>query len=218
MRVRLGLAVLLLVVLPGCRAAKEKYYDSLEKVGLERRELLVSRVDKAREAQKDAQEQFEDALEQFQAVVGYTGGDLEKMYDKLSSEYEASARRAEEVRERIRKVEEVARSLFEEWKTEIGQYRDPALRRESEAKLAATRRRYDQLLVVMKRSAEPMEPVLARLHDQVLYLKHNLNARALGSLQGTAQALEADVTRLVAEIETSIAEADAFIREMRAEK
>ena len=217
MRAILGFAALLLL-LPGCRAAKEKYYDSLEKVGLERRELLVSRVDKAREAQKDAQEQFEDALEQFQAVVGYTGGDLEKMYGKLSSEYEASARRAEEVRERIRKVEEVARSLFEEWKTEIGQYRDPALRRESEAKLAATRRRYDQLLVVMKRSAEPMEPVLARLHDQVLYLKHNLNARALGSLQGTAQALEADVTRLVAEIETSIAEADAFIREMRAEK
>lgn len=218
MRARLGFAVLLLLVLPGCRAAKEKYYDSLEKVGLERRELLVSRVDKAREAQKDAQEQFKDALEQFQAVVGYTGGDLEKMYDKLSGEYEASARRAEEVRERIRKVEEVARSLFDEWKAEIGQFRDPALRRESEAKLAATRKRYDQLLVVMKRSAEPMEPVLARLHDQVLYLKHNLNARALGSLQGTAQALEADVTRLVAEIETSIAEADAFIREMRAEK
>lgn len=217
MRATLGLAALLLL-LPGCRAAKEKYYDSLEKVGLERRELLVSRVDKAREAQKDAQEQFQDALEQFQAVVGYTGGDLEKMYDKLSGEYEASAKRAEEVRERIRKVEEVARSLFDEWKSEVGQYRDPALRRESEAKLAATRKRYDQLLVVMKRSAEPMEPVLARLNDQVLYLKHNLNARALGSLQGTAQALEADVTRLVAEIETSIAEADAFIREMRAEK
>lgn len=211
-----GLLVALLVVGTGCRAAREKYYDSLEKVGVERRDLLVSRVDKAREAQQDAQEQFQDALEQFQAVVGYTGGDLEKMYDKLSGEYEASARRAEEVRERIRKVEEVARSLFDEWKTEIGQYTDPALRRESEAKLAATRRRYDQLLAVMKRAAEPMEPVLARLHDQVLYLKHNLNARALGSLQGTARELEADVARLVAEIETSIAEADAFIREMRA--
>ncbi len=125
-------------------------------------------------------------------------------------------RGADEVRERIRKVEEVARSLFDEWKQEIGEYGDPALRRESERSLAATRQRYEQLLVVMKRSAEPMGPVLAKLHDQVLFLKHNLNARALGSLQGTAQALEADVDRLVVEMQASIAEADSFIREMRA--
>lgn len=211
-------ALALLAPLAGCRAAKEKYYDSLEKVGVERRELLVSRVDKARDAQQEAQEQFRDALQQFQAVVGYSGGELEKVYEKLLAEYESSVARAEEVRERIRKVEEVANSLFREWQTEIGQYDDPALRADSEAKLRATRRRFDQLLVVMKRSAEPMKPVLDTLHDQVLYLKHNLNARALGSLQGTAQQLETDVTALVAEIEGSIAEADAFIQEMRAGK
>lgn len=211
-------ALALLAPLGGCRAAKEKYYDSLEKVGVERRELLVSRVDKARDAQQEAQEQFRDALQQFQAVVGYSGGELEKVYEKLLAEYESSVARAEEVRERIRKVEEVAASLFREWQAEIGQYDDPVLRADSESKLRATRRRYDQLVTVMKRSAEPMKPVLEKLHDQVLYLKHNLNARALGSLQGTAQQLETDVTALVAEIEGSIAEADAFIQEMRAGK
>ena len=217
MRVRSALVVALLLVLPGCRAVKEKYFDSLEKVGVERRELLVSRVDKAREAQKDAQEQFQDALEQFQAVVGYDGGDLEKMYNKLSAEYEASVRRADEVRERIAKVEEVARSLFVEWNTEIGQYKDAAMRRESQAALRVTQQRYEQLLAVMKSSIGPMQPVLDRLRDQVLYLKHNLNARALGSLTGTAQQLEADVAALVDRIEASVAEADAFIRQMRAE-
>lgn len=199
----------------GCKQAREKYYNTLERVGVERRELLVSRVGRAREAQQEAQQEFKDALEQFQAVVGYDGGDLEKMYAKLSGAYDDARARADAVTERIRKVEEVAGSLFEEWRREIGEYRDPALRAESERELAATRRRYDQLLAVMKKAARPMEPVLARLHDQVLFLKHNLNARALGSLQGTARELEVEVGDLLTQMQASIAEADRFIAEMK---
>ncbi|MBZ0089557.1 MAG: DUF2959 domain-containing protein [Thermoanaerobaculia bacterium] len=210
--------VLFALALAGCKAAREKYYGALEKVGIEKRELLVHRVDKAKEAQQDAQEQFKDALEEFQALVGHQGGDLEAMYKKLSGEYEASVRRADEVRERVRKVEEVAQSLFDEWRAEIGQYGDASLRRESERQLEATRARYGQLVQVMKRSTQPMEPVLGKLHDQVLFLKHNLNARALGSLSGTAKTLQADVDALVAQMQTSIAEADRFIAEMKATK
>jgi len=204
------------VTLPGCRAAREKYYGALEKVGVEKRELLVHRVDKAKEAQEDAQEQFKDALEEFQALIGHQGGDLEKMYKKLSSEYEASAAHAEEVRERMRKVEQVAQSLFDEWQREIAEYRDSALRRESERQLAATQGRYRELLAVMKGSLKPMDPVLGKLRDQVLFLKHNLNAQALGSLQGTAASLEVEVRALVEQMSVSIAEADRFIREMKA--
>lgn len=210
----LPLLVLLALALPlpGCRAAREKYYGALEKVGVEKRELLVHRVDKA----KEAQEQFKDALEEFQALIGHQGGDLERMYKKLSSEYEASAARAEEVRERVRKVEQVAESLFDEWQREIAEYRDSALRRESERQLAATQGRYRELLTVMKGSLKPMDPVLGKLRDQVLFLKHNLNAQALGSLQGTAASLQVEVDALVEQMSASIAEADRFIREMKA--
>jgi hypothetical protein len=214
---RLTFLVLLvcLVLLTGCNRARDKYFKALEKVGIEKRELLVSRVDGAREAQEDAQEQFQDALEQFQAVVGYDGGELEKVYKKLSSSYDKSQSRAEEVHDRIRKVENVARSLFEEWEHELSEYQDGDLRRASEGELRATRERYERLLVVMKEATKPMDPVLAKLNDQVLFLKHNLNAQALGSLQGTVKELELDVASLVQEMQASIAEADAFIAEMQ---
>jgi len=216
--VRPALLTLLLLALPlaGCQAAREEYYRALEKVGVEKRELLVHRVDKAKQAQQEAQEQFKDALEEFQALVGHQGGDLEAMYKKLSAEYEDSVKRADEVRERVRKVEEVAQSLFDEWRREIAQYGDAELRQESERQLEATRARYGQLVQVMKRSTQPMEPVLGKLHDQVLFLKHNLNARALGSLSGTAKNLQADVDALIAQMQGSIAEADRFIAEMKA--
>jgi hypothetical protein len=211
-------AAALLLLVPACKMAREQYYSALEKVGIEKRELLVSRVDKAREAQVEAQQQFKDALEQFQALVSYQGGDLEAMYRKLSSEFEASERRADEVDTRITKVEQVAQSLFAEWQGEIEQFTNQQYRRESERELAATRRRTEQVIAAMRRSAKTMQPVLAKFRDQVLFLKHNLNARALGSLSASSASLQLEVDGLIARMQGSIAEAERFIAEMKSDQ
>lgn len=221
MRLRTALVAVLLAVaavLTACERAKEsareKYYNALEKVGLERREVLVKRVDNAREAQQKAQEQFRDALEEFKSLVGYKGGELESKYEKLRGEYEDAKQRADAVNEKIRAVRNVATSLFREWETEIGQYTDASLASESRRELSETRHRYEQLVTTMEKSAAKMDPVLRKLHDQVLFLKHNLNARVLGSLKGTADSLQIDVTKLIADMQISIQEADAFIKDM----
>ncbi|MEM8931911.1 MAG: DUF2959 domain-containing protein [Acidobacteriota bacterium] len=202
----------------GCRKqARDKYFDSLESLGFEKRSLLVKRVDKARDAQEEAQEQFESALEQFQALIGHDGGELETVYDKLNGEYEDADRRATEVRERIEKVENVAGALFDEWRREIAMFENASYRRQSEATMQETLDRYTELLATMQRAAKTMDPVLIKLRDQVLFLKHNLNAQALGSLGQEAARLEADVGQLVREMKVSIAEADRFIAEMSKE-
>ena len=51
--------------------------------------------------------------------------------------------------------------------------------------------------------------------DQVLYLKHNLNARAIGSLRNELADIERDTDRLVREMQKAIAEADTFIQSMK---
>jgi len=211
-------AVLVMLPAAGCRqakeAAREQYYTALEKVGLEKREVLVRRVDNAREAQQKAEKQFRDALEEFKALVDYRGGELESRYEKLRDEYEDSKQRADTVHDKIRAVRNVATALFKEWETEIGKYTNAEMKRTSQRELAETRRRYEQLVAVMEKAASRMDPVLAKLQDQVLFLKHNLNAKVLGSLQTTAVSLQADVDQLVRDMEASIREADAFIRDM----
>jgi len=198
-------------------ACSSVYYSALEKVGLEKREILVDRVESARDAQGEAQEQFEDALERFKALVGYDGGDLEKRYETLSGEYGDSRKQAEAVRERIAGVKDVAAALFREWERELEEYSDPSLKRRSRSRLDDTRARYDQLVRAMDRAAASMDPVLAMLRDQTLFLKHNLNARALGSLSGTADQLQADVARLVKQMQAAIAEANRFLATIRPE-
>lgn len=187
----------------------------MEKIGIAKREILADRVEKTREAQKEAKDQFADALQRFLAVTKADGGDLQRKYDELNKEFQRSETRAKEVRERIAAVEDVAEALFREWKQELGQYSNASLRSDSQRQLDLTRRRYDALLSLMKRAAERMDPVLATFRDQTLYLKHNLNARAIASLGETHRTLEADISRLIADMETSIREAETFIKDLR---
>ena len=208
---RCVLAGLLALAAGGCSTI---YYSTMEKFGQEKRDILVKRVGKARDAQGEAQEVFKDALEQFGSVVKYDGGDLQKQYDKLSAELERCEGRAADVGARIDEVDRVARDLFREWAAEAKQYQNAAYRRDSEAKLKETRRNYDRMLGAMRNAESKIEPVLSVFRDQVLYLKHNLNARALASLQEESARIETDVNALIKEMSAAIAEADAFIRTM----
>ena len=69
----------------------------------------------------------------------------------------------------------------------------------------------------MERAEARITPVLKPMRDRVLFLKHNLNARAIGSLNKELVAVRGNVDSLVAELERSIKEADDFIKEMSAE-
>jgi Protein of unknown function (DUF2959) len=198
-------------LLSGCSSA---YYGALESIGIPKREVLVHRIEKARDSQEDAKEQFQSALEQFSALTGFKGGDLEKEYKRLNSEYEASVDKADAVNKRIDDIEDVADALFSEWQEELGQYSSAALRSRSEQKLKTTRRQYDQLIKTMKRAEAKIEPVLTVFHDQVMYLKHNLNAQAIASLKTDLKGVETDVAALVRSMEQSIDEANAFIKSM----
>jgi DNA repair exonuclease SbcCD ATPase subunit len=186
----------------------------MERFGVEKREILVDRVEAARESQAEAGQQFETALDEFIAVTGYQGGDLEAQYRKLKDAFEESESRAEEVHERIGKVQDVAEALFEEWEAELAQYSSNSLRQQSQRQLNDTRSRYRQLLAAMQRAEKRIDPVLNAFRDRVLYLKHNLNARAVGSLRGDVGKVQADVGSLLKDMQRSISEADDFIAAM----
>jgi ElaB/YqjD/DUF883 family membrane-anchored ribosome-binding protein len=203
--------VVTVLFLAGCQRA---YYKTMETFGYHKREILVDRVEDARDAQEDAKEQFQSALEKFTAVVDFSGGELEEKYKELKTELDNSESKAKTVRTRIRKVEDVAEALFDEWESELSQYTNDNLRRSSEQKLDQTRQRYSQLIDAMKRAETKIAPVLSAFRDQVLFLKHNLNAQAIASLHEELVSVEAEIASLIKEMEASIAEADSFIKAM----
>lgn len=194
------------------------YYKAMKKFGWEKRDILVKRVREARESQEKAQEDFKTALERLREIVDVDGGTLEEKYNKLNAELERSEGRAKSVRDRVDAVRNVADDLFKEWQGELAKYSDRGLRQESERELRDTKRRTDALVAAMAKSQKRVEPILKPLRDRVLFLKHNLNARALGALTKELDGVKTEVTALIADLQSSIAEADAFIASMEQAK
>lgn len=195
-------------------ACSSMYYGALESAGIPKRELMVHRVEKARDTQEETKEQFKTALEQFTEVTNFDGGDLEDVYNKLNSEYEASVEQSEVVRKRIDDIKDVSAALFEEWEEEIAEFSSASLKRNSKSQLLETKRQYRQLISAMEKAESKLEPVLTVFKDQVLYLKHNLNARAISSLKNELSGIQSDVSSLITAMESSIDEANNFISSM----
>lgn len=207
-------ALCLAVILIGC---KSTYYGVWGKLGWEKRDILIDRVEDARDAQEEAKQEFKTTLEKFQELTGFQGGELEAKYKKLNSAYEDCEEQAETVRKRIESVDTVAQDMFKEWKEELNQYENQDLKKASAQKLEETKKKYAPLIAAMRASEAKMTPVLKAFHDQVLFLKHNLNAAAISSLQTTAATIDADVQKLIKEMEASINEANSFINQMKSE-
>lgn len=207
--------IVLLTAVISLTACETVVYDALEKVGYHKRDILIDRIDAAQASQTEGQEQFKSALEQFKSVINFDGGDLEVTYDQLNDEYEASVDAADEIHERIDSVKNVADALFDEWQEELEQYSNASLRRDSERQLKDTRRRYSKVLGAMRRAEKAIDPVLASLKDNTLYLKHNLNARAIASLKNELGTVDNDVNALVTAMQQAINESNAFIDELR---
>jgi Protein of unknown function (DUF2959) len=204
--------VVLLLFSTGCRST---YYSAWEAFGKQKRDLLKDNVEKVRDDQQKASEQFKDALTRLREMSHVEGGDLEKTYDRLKTELDRSNSRADAVRSRIKKVEQISSDLFAEWGNEAKTLSNSRLRQDSEQKLRDTQQKYDSLHASMKRAEASMDPVLTQLHDQVLYLKHNLNAQAVGALKGEALDVENEIQKLIQDMNASISEADAFIKNMQ---
>jgi hypothetical protein len=200
--------VLSLCLLTACQSA---YYAAWESVGVHKRDLLKKSVLAARNEQKETGEEFQDALTRLRKLYAFDGGNLDKMYAEVNADYLGLKDRSDSVHKRVKNVEEVAGALFSEWEKELKEYSSDQLRAESRRRLLETRVKFDDLFATLKRAEGSIDPVLVRLKDQVLYLKHNLNARAIASLKGESAAIQADIGRLIEEMNSAVKKADEFI-------
>ncbi|MDH3490783.1 MAG: DUF2959 domain-containing protein [Gammaproteobacteria bacterium] len=209
---RSGFVCVALITLTGCASVQ---YSALEKVGIHKRDILVDRVEDARDAQTETREQLVTAYEELSALVGHEGGELEKKYERLSKEVDRSQKATQDLDEHLSDIDRVSEDLFDEWESELDLYSSAALRSDQERKLAQARRQFLMMRDRMQTARNRVDPVLAVLTDNVLFLKHSLNAQALAALRGQASVLEGQVDALIRDMQVAIEEADAFISRMR---
>ena len=204
--------VFALLFLVGCQST---YYSAMEQVGIHKRDIMVDRLEDTQTAQENAQQQFQSALEQFRSVVNFDGGDIEKAYNTLNDEYQESSEAAQKVRDHIASVSHVSEALFDEWEDELDLFNNKSLKQSSARKLKDTRKQYEQMMKNLKRTEASMQPVLDAMQDQVLFLKHNLNAQAISALKKELNSIEVDIETLIANMQTSIQTSQKLINTLR---
>ncbi len=210
--IRAGIALILLVLSAGCSSVQ---YSALEKVGIHKRDLLVSNVEDARDSQSETREQLVTAYEELTALIGFDGGELEARYKRLSKEVTQSQDVIDELDGHLEDIDRVSRDLFKEWESELDLYNNASLRADQAKKLNLSRKQFATMRDRMQQARDRVDPVMAVLNDNVLYLKHSLNAQALDALRGQATLLEGQVDALIRDMQAAIDEADAFIANMR---
>jgi len=194
------------------------YFKARESVGHHKRDILVARVENTRDVLEDAKDQFQTALEKFSALTEFDGGSLEDTYRQLKVEFDYSKAKALAVTDRIDAVQEVAEALFAEWEEELEHYSNRSLRNASRMKLRQTQQMYAQLMTAMRRAESKIEPVLNVYQDHVLFLKHNLNAKAIAHLENELSTLNVGVTGLITAMERSIDRANLFMQNFSGQK
>ncbi|WP_434997504.1 DUF2959 domain-containing protein [Vibrio scophthalmi] len=208
--------IALLVALTTLTGCQSTYYAAMEQVGVHKRDIMVDRVEDAKLSQQEAQQEFTSALDALSALTQFDGGELEAVYNQINDKYEASEEAAQEVSDRIAAIEDVSAALFSEWEQELDLYTNASLRRSSEQKLRETRTSYNTMIKAMLRAEQRMTPVLNALRDNTLFLKHNLNASAIGSLQGEFVSLEKEIEQAIKQMNQAITESDKFLNKLQA--
>lgn len=187
------------------------YYRTQESLGQHKRDLVVIRVEEASQSLQTTKEQFSDALERFKSVVHVESGTLEEKYRLLKQQFDFCSARSESVTFKIRAIEEVSGALFQEWDNELKDYTNRSLRAQSRQQLKLSKQHYVRLIKAMHKAEQKMQPILGAFRDQVLFLKHNLNANAIAALQHEFSVIALDISQLIQAMEKSISEANHFV-------
>jgi Protein of unknown function (DUF2959) len=187
------------------------YYTAKESIGEHKRDIVVYQVEQACTSLQETRNEFEDALGKFRSLVNVNESALEHKYNLLNRQYQFCRSKSDSVTDRIRAIEEVSYALFTEWENELNEYTDRNLRNNSKQQLKTAKQNYLRLIKTMRLAEVRIQPVLLAFKDQVLYLKHNLNARAISALQHEFIEIGIDISQLIHAMELTIVEASQFV-------
>jgi len=194
------------------------YYTARESIGEHKRTIVVYQVEQACVSLQETRDEFEDALGRFKNLIAVNESSLEHRYHLLNRQYQFCRVKSDAVTSRIMAIEEVSEALFAEWEKELGEYSNRSLRNNSKQQLKTARQNYARLVKTMHKAESKIQPVLAAFKDQVLYLKHNLNARAIAALQHEFVEIGIDISQLILAMEQTIAEASQFVAVLTEQK
>jgi hypothetical protein len=208
-RLLLALAASLL----GLASCQSMPYVSFLKLGkADHREAMLEEARDCRETQLSIQQDFTEIFDLFGKLIQAQAEELESLHGDLNDVLDTCEDDLEDLREHIAELEGQSADLFEEWSADLELFDNPRLRAKSERMLDDTRQRFERFVAALGNAEVAIDPVLSAYQDYVLFFNHNLNPRAIVTLEDTYPELLEDVAALKRTMNKTLKETDDFIR------
>lgn len=205
------LCVLMLGAATGCRNV---YYDAMQAVGVEKREMLVDNTEELRESLHLVKTEFGVAFNRLATIVQPDALAPDQQYEQGQILYDSCQERYDELNNSIGKTEEVANSLFEDWIEETSQQPSESLRAASQQRLDETREAFRSMMRPVRSASDRVPPVLSALEQHVIHLKMNRNAQASETILAELDRSQTDLQALLDQAQVGIDATNTFIHSM----
>jgi hypothetical protein len=183
--------------------------------GVRQTEKLADKADRLIDAVESTQSQVRATLAAYDGLIYGSSADLRKPYKALARDMDKCDRLRETAQRRADEARAESTDYYRAWAGSLPLIEDNDLRARSEARLRASRSRFEQIVEAGRRAADAYAPFLGRLRDQWNYLGHDLNPSGLESLRPDARALADEGGRLLLEIDESLRQAREFVASIR---
>ena len=184
------------LVLGGSHAPQEDLVECVHAAGVE--------VD-------DARGDFAEVFRLYQRLTAPQAAELEDLSETFEDALETCQDRAKHLTKRLDAVQRENDELVQDWQAELQQFSGETMRKKSESMLQETHGRSKRVLDALTRVQDRMQPVVLKLQDYALFFHHNLNARAIATLQDTYKDFDAEFRALESEFGKARQEVDAFL-------
>jgi chromosome segregation ATPase len=179
-------------------------------------EDLVECVRSADEEAAEARTDFDTAFTLYQRVTTPQAAELDELADDFADTIESCRERFEDLAARRDKIDREAQALFQGWNEELARFSLDVLRAKSAAMLADTEKRTERVQKALERMQARMEPVVKKLEDYALFFHHNLNPRAIATLEDTYKDFDEEYRTLSSELGKARAEIAQFLANFEA--
>ncbi|MSR62254.1 MAG: DUF2959 family protein [Planctomycetes bacterium] len=172
---------------------------------------LLDSVQVAQEECVGAREDFGAAFHLYQRLTAPQAVELEELSGDFEDALDACRERAQDLGLRIDAAQKESAALFQGWNEELAHFSGDTLRKKSAAMLQDTQARAQRVAGALEGVRKRMEPVVLKLSDYALFFHHNLNARAIATLEDTYKDFDAEFRALDRELEQALSESQTFL-------
>ena len=172
---------------------------------------LVARARGAEEEAQEARADFAAAFLLYQRLTAPQAVELERLSGEFEDSVEICEDRARDLAERIDTLRLETQDLVKDWSEELSRFSSDAVRKKSEAQMRDTEARAQRLVAALERLQGRMKPVLTKLQDYALFFDHNLNPRAIATLQDTYKDFDNEFKSLESELSKTQGEIEDFL-------